>query len=292
MKTGPRYSIIPALAVTDLRLSPAALRVLCVLGTHTDQQGWCHPSYGEIAKESGLHRSTVINALKLLVETAYVETSRRYRQNGSDTSNQYRVRHDRSDEEIASILLRERGSEEPTPPGVAENDSLKGSGKTTPPVAQNDPRGSRQDDPPVRDKSLTSNDPRKNGFVALWATYPHSPLKSRRKKPPALKAYDKAIRSGVDHDAILRGAKAFAASEEARREGGEFTPMLATWINQAGWEAWIEDAGSDPLHDDDWWRSALGCKGPWHPNWPKRSRAPPHILQELEREDLFNGGGT
>lgn len=49
--SGPRLSIIPARAATDKALKPRDLQVLCVLGRHTDDLGWCRRSQVKMANE-------------------------------------------------------------------------------------------------------------------------------------------------------------------------------------------------------------------------------------------------
>lgn len=72
-KHGPRLSIIPAGAVTDGRLSPRALQVLCLLGRHTDDNGWCRIRQTRMAEEIGCARSTIQAALDQLYEAKWVE---------------------------------------------------------------------------------------------------------------------------------------------------------------------------------------------------------------------------
>lgn len=72
-KRGPRLAIIPAGAVTDRRLSQRALQVLCLLGRHTDDNGWCRIRQTRMAEEIGCARSTIQAALDLLYEAKWVE---------------------------------------------------------------------------------------------------------------------------------------------------------------------------------------------------------------------------
>lgn len=68
-----RFSVIPAGAITDTRLTPYALRVLCLLGRHTNDAGWCSRSQVKMARELACGRSTIYDALEVLVDTGYVE---------------------------------------------------------------------------------------------------------------------------------------------------------------------------------------------------------------------------
>jgi hypothetical protein len=71
--SGPRLSIIPAAAVEDTRLTLSALRTLCYLGKHTNDEGWCRAKQKTMAAGLKLARSTVQASLDLLYELGYVE---------------------------------------------------------------------------------------------------------------------------------------------------------------------------------------------------------------------------
>lgn len=89
--TGPRLSIIPARAATDPALKPRDLQVLCVLGRHTDDLGWCRKSQVKMADEMGCARSTVFEAIERLVKAGYLERHVQEEQSGRDSPHVYRV---------------------------------------------------------------------------------------------------------------------------------------------------------------------------------------------------------
>lgn len=68
-----RFSVIPAGAITDARLTPRALQVLCLLGRHTNDAGWCSRSQVKMARELGCVRSTLYDAIELLLECGWIE---------------------------------------------------------------------------------------------------------------------------------------------------------------------------------------------------------------------------
>lgn len=86
-----RFSIIPAQAVTDQRLEPRDLQVLCLLGRHTDDLGWCCRSQVRMAKELSCGRATVQRALGRLVDAGYLEHRPKQRSSGADAAHDYRV---------------------------------------------------------------------------------------------------------------------------------------------------------------------------------------------------------
>jgi len=89
--SGPRLSIIPARAATDPALKPRDLQVLCVLGRHTDDLGWCRKSQVKMAEEMGCARSTVYDAIERLVTAGYLERYVQEEINGRDSPHVYRV---------------------------------------------------------------------------------------------------------------------------------------------------------------------------------------------------------
>jgi hypothetical protein len=92
-----RFSIIPAAAVTDRRLEPRDLQVLCLLGRHTDNHGWCCRSQVKMARELACGRATVQRSLTRLVDAGYLEHRAIYRDSGADAAHEYRVLLDTRD---------------------------------------------------------------------------------------------------------------------------------------------------------------------------------------------------
>ena len=62
------------------------------LKDHADKEGTCGPGINTIAADLSLSRSTVKRALRELVQTGMIEKNRRWRDNGSLTSNLYRIK--------------------------------------------------------------------------------------------------------------------------------------------------------------------------------------------------------
>ena len=73
------YSVLPFEAARDTRLhGTAALSVLCVLCTYTDQLGVTWVSQGRIAKDMGISRTAVTRQIKKLVEFGYIEKVKKF----------------------------------------------------------------------------------------------------------------------------------------------------------------------------------------------------------------------
>ena len=75
----------------DRELSLRAKAVLIYLKDHANKQGTCWPGINTIAAGVSLSRSTVKRALEDLVRAGLVVKERRWRGNGSLTSNLYRI---------------------------------------------------------------------------------------------------------------------------------------------------------------------------------------------------------
>ena len=73
-------------------LSPREKSVLIYLKDHTNKQGTCWPGIKTIAAGFSLSCSTVKRALNDLEKAGLVEKSSRWRENGSLTSNLYRIK--------------------------------------------------------------------------------------------------------------------------------------------------------------------------------------------------------
>lgn len=91
MGSGPRYSKIPAAAVTDGRLEHAAFRVLAYLGIHADANGEGFPSVGLIARKLGIGPRTVQRHLRNLKQLGCIKVKARFDQHGSQTSSMYYI---------------------------------------------------------------------------------------------------------------------------------------------------------------------------------------------------------
>ena len=114
--SGPRLSIIPARAATDRALKPRDLQVLCVLGRHTDDFGWCRRSQVKMADEMGCARSTVFEAIERLVASGYLERHEQNDPSGRDSAHVYRVVLDPVHPDVAAVREGGDPAGQPAPP--------------------------------------------------------------------------------------------------------------------------------------------------------------------------------
>jgi hypothetical protein len=129
-----RFCIIPARALGDKRLNRTDIMVLNALGLFGNKEGWSFPSTSTIADMIGAHRVSVSKALSSLAACGYVETRTRYRTDGGQTSNEYRILFDAPSVQGSLDLGMPSAPDYDGEPPVA--DSLPPCSETaTPPVA-------------------------------------------------------------------------------------------------------------------------------------------------------------
>lgn len=121
-----RFSIIPAWAVVDPRLKGADLRVLGLLGSFTNKEGWCRRSQVKMADELSCGRSTVQASINRLCEIGIVEKRVVESPDGRDSAHWYRVVLDRA---VSDALMAawSDGDDE-------ENDPISPASAVTPPA--------------------------------------------------------------------------------------------------------------------------------------------------------------
>lgn len=144
--SGPRLSIIPARAATDPALKPRDLQVLCVLGRHTDDLGWCRKSQVKMADEMGCARSTVYDAVERLVAAGYLERYVQEEENGRDSPHVYRVILDPKHPDPSRVKL-------------VENDPVSPPEEGTPPADISAPPAGPEPAPPAGPGPAPKNDP-------------------------------------------------------------------------------------------------------------------------------------
>lgn len=93
--TGPRYSIIPADAYADERMKDLHIRVLGILGTHTDNNGWCEVNQRVVAEKCGRTRETINRVIRDLCEFGFLSKQEQKTKANGRTINLYQVLMDR-----------------------------------------------------------------------------------------------------------------------------------------------------------------------------------------------------
>lgn len=90
-----RFSITPSRAVKDKDLSDSQFRTLSALGIYGDENGWCWPSLGTLAKDLNKSKPAVSKDIKSLKEKGYLNVYKRFSNDtGEQQSNRYQLRFD------------------------------------------------------------------------------------------------------------------------------------------------------------------------------------------------------
>ncbi|RUV26577.1 helix-turn-helix domain-containing protein [Mesorhizobium sp. M5C.F.Ca.IN.020.32.2.1] len=95
MMAGPRYSIMPADAVFDLKAARLDIHVLAAIGTHTDNNGWCILRQKTLAEKIGSTAPSVRNSIGRLVKLGYLRVRHRHAESGAQLASYYQVVMDR-----------------------------------------------------------------------------------------------------------------------------------------------------------------------------------------------------
>ena len=85
----PKYERLLQIYAADLP-SRAVSDYHCLF-QHMNQEMGCFPAISTICEETGLSRSTVKRSLNDLMKAGFLRKTERYRTNGSQTSNLYRL---------------------------------------------------------------------------------------------------------------------------------------------------------------------------------------------------------
>jgi hypothetical protein len=155
MTHDPRFSIIPGWIVTDSRLKGRDLQVLCLLGRHTDKQGWCRRSQVKMASQLNCARSTVQAALDRLSDVGVVEKHQEVSQDGRDSAHYYRVIYDRAPPAGYEFNAWQDGEEEENIPV----DGGQGAGDAHTPADISAPPADPESAPPAGPGSAPIKDP-------------------------------------------------------------------------------------------------------------------------------------
>lgn len=96
--SGPRYSIIPADALRDTRITDVHLRILAIMGSHSDENGWLKLNQKRLAEQANRSRETVNRKISELFEWGYIRKRGRVGEDGRRLINFYQVVMDRAPE--------------------------------------------------------------------------------------------------------------------------------------------------------------------------------------------------
>lgn len=129
-------------------------------------------------------------------------------------------------------------------------------------------------------------------FEEFWREYPKRDGDNPRK--PAEKKFLALVKTGVDPDAIIAGAKQATAAARARGKfGTEFVPQAVKWLNDQRWIDHAAIAFDEPAAAIDWdaqvarFKRGIGWSAKWYGPEPGQHgcRAPPEVLAKYGYRD-------
>jgi len=234
--SGPRLSIIPARAATDPALKPRDLQVLCVLGRHTDELGWCTKSQVKMANEMGCARSTVFDAVERLVKAGYLERYVQESTNGRDSPHLYRVILDPKHPDLSRIPVDDSDASDPcrytgtpadisAPPAGPESAPPAGLG----PAPKNDPIRTTPSERDERERGREVD--RRKIENAGWALLKDWPGFAGMPKEPALRMW--CALSDEDRADAARMFPHWLALLKAQKKS--HVPAPSTYFGQRLW---------------------------------------------------------
>ncbi|MBT9370290.1 helix-turn-helix domain-containing protein [Rhizobium sp. CSW-27] len=245
MSHDARFSIIPGWIITDPRLKPRSLQVLCLLGRHTDKHGWCRRSQVKMADQLGCARSTVQAAIDQLCDMGVVQKHIEESRDGRDSAHSYRVIYDAPPPSgYAFDAWAEEDSQEINP--VSEAETATPPADISAPPAGPEPAPPAGPEPaPINDPYLTTPDkPEREGagarspedrkkiirefdlWLPTWPTYPNGSRDAALSRWMDLTPQQRA-------DCIAKTPVFVAAVRQ--RKAGNFT-YPAVYLRERAWE--------------------------------------------------------
>ena len=126
IKTAPHTRIENTIILNMADIGVYCYAVYCAIKMHVNQAtGDCFPSYGTIARITGIHRSTVIECVKKLRVLKLISPLWRFKEDGSHASNQYDFQPDGNAgaaKKAGEVVKTEQGGRPEPPPPVAKDD--------------------------------------------------------------------------------------------------------------------------------------------------------------------------
>lgn len=225
-----RFAMIPEDMLFDEEIPGGAVKVFGILHRYGSTPDRCYPSMTLIGKRAGLGKRQVRRYIEMLERKGWLERVARRSDAGDPDSNAYRLFPQRGGTDTQDLTP---GQERPHP----RSDVTAGYGHTGPQGAvMDDPlKRAREREPEneiphaaVIDITTREERPPLPTFDDFWAVWPR-----KVGKVDARKAWDKAIKRGVDPHEIVAGAKLLA--EDPNLPERRFIKHPSGWINGERW---------------------------------------------------------
>ena len=227
----------------ESQCEPMQRLILLKLADNASDEGFCWPSYDTIAKHCGCTRRCVIETIKKLEQAGYIEVTHRCNHNGSTRSNYYQLKKPMKCgvNRVHSGVNHVHQEGEPRSLGGVNHVHPEPSVRTInepsiPPYSP--PKGGQRRGSDDDFKRLVPE-----GFEDFWELYPR-----KVGKGSALKAWIK-VKADSFAGRIFSALEWQVHQEQWTKDGGQFIPHPATWLNQARWDdkpMEVENHGAEP----------------------------------------------
>jgi len=222
-----------ALAFAQVDIPTAARFVLVALANRADEDGYCWPGLKDLERRTGLTDRAIQKALKLLVDRKRLTITRRFHDNGQQTSNLYRLSlpsslESNGESSWADTVNHVRGGTELHSPLRANH--VRGEGEPRSPKSSSEQSSEQSIEhypysPPQRGvMSVVSTSA--TDFHEFWKAYPQ-----KTGKKAALRAWQKAR----DRPPISEILAAISRAKNSRQWRNGYIPNPSTWLHQGRW---------------------------------------------------------
>lgn len=199
-----------ALAMQQTGLKPATKIVLYWIADHYNHEtGACFPSHKRLADLCEMTRQSVINHISILKEQGFLVSTNRTRDNGSNTSCEYKLFLQDGDVKISDTPSKNILQEDVN---LFNNHNLVNNNLVS------------------ETNSVLTNDEFTVSFEIFWQSYP-----KKTGKQYARKAFAKAIK-GTESSKIICGCYAYADLCKRENRPKKYTLNPATWLNGGHWD--------------------------------------------------------
>lgn len=221
-----------------LQMPPACKAVLMALSNNANDQGYCWPSIANICEDTCYKKNAVIDAIAWLESSKIVITNKN---NGRHTT--YTIcPANFCPVEYVSRMAKTRnnqlhGATSCTNQPVAQsnpNQLHKATNQlhcATAPVAQSNTNRKEPSITVSKEPSTRVREDFENEFGIFWQEYP-----KKVGKAEAQKAFAKLKPDAVALQGMIDAVRWQRETESWRKNGGQYVPNPATWLNQRRWE--------------------------------------------------------
>lgn len=207
------------------------LLTMLALADWSDDEGRCYPSIPAIARKIRLSPDQARRVVHRLIEGGFLQVVAG--KNGGAGSRRYQIHLDRLTPcAHATPCMSARGGADASPPlAPMQGDPLHSYASRTVIDTSTTRQPDRDAKKTRRSGSPSASESADDGFAAFWDAYP-----KKVAKPAAEKAWRKLKPTGQLLADLMASLERQKGGEQWQKDGGQFIPHPATWLNGRRWE--------------------------------------------------------